>query len=96
MKGKFHCVLLALLLLAMSTANGQLSSNVAVFASGLNNPRGLKFGPDGSLYVAEGGVGGTSSTVGICDQVPAPVGPYTGGASARISRIDAAGNRQTV
>jgi hypothetical protein len=96
MKGKFHWMLFALFLLVVSTANGQLSANVSVFASGLNNPRGLKFGPEGSLYVAEGGLGGTSSTVGICDQVPAPIGPYTGGNTARISRIDSAGNRYTV
>src|SRR5205823_13835657 len=67
--------------LALAQAPPQLptpSSNVAVFATGLNNPRGLKFGPDGSLYVAEGGVGGTNSTVGSCTQVIADVGPYTG------------------
>jgi hypothetical protein len=29
-----------------------------VVASGLNNPRGLDFGPDGALYVAEAGAGG--------------------------------------
>jgi len=72
------------------------SPNVKVFATGLNNPRGLKFGPDGNLYVAEGGAGGTTSTVGQCEQVPSPVGPYTGGFTSRISRIDENGNRTTV
>lgn len=73
------------------------SPNVTVFATGLNNPRGLKFGPDGQLYVAEGGAGGTLSTEGQCDQVPAPVGPYTGSfTSSRISKIDHHGNRTTV
>lgn len=72
------------------------SSNVAVFATGLNNPRGLTFGPDGTLYVAEGGSGGTLSTIGRCQQVPAPVGPYTGDYTSRISKIDHHGNRSTL
>lgn len=79
------------------TAHAQSPSpNVTVFATGLVNPRGLTFGPDGYLYVAEGGEGGSTSTIGTCDQVPAPVGPYTGGFTSRISRIDSNGNRTTV
>ncbi len=69
---------------------------VSVFASGFNNPRGLRFGPDGELYVAEGGLGGSISTVGQYVQVVPPVGPYTGGMTGRISRVSRSGNRTTV
>jgi hypothetical protein len=72
------------------------SANVTVFAEGLDNPRGLEFGPDGLLYVAEGGQGGTISTEGECEQVVPPVGPYTGGDNARISTLDADGQRTSV
>ena len=75
---------------------GAAAPTVSVYATGFNNPRGLKFGPDGMLYVAEGGVGGSSSTIGKCTQVPA-VGPYTGSLrGGRISRVDSNGTRTTV
>ena len=73
------------------------SDPFTIFASGLNNPRGLTFGPDGNLYVAEAGLGGTNSTTPAqCTQVVPPVGPYTGGLTARISKISPAGVRSTV
>jgi hypothetical protein len=71
-----------------------LVSTVAVFSTGLDAPRGLKFGPDGNLYVAEGGIGGTDSTT--CTQVIPPVGPYRGSdTGSRISRINRYGVRST-
>ena len=78
-----------------SVANTEAS--VKVFATGFNNPRGLKFGPDGNLYVAEGGTGGTHTTAGQCTQAPVPIGPYLGSATGgRISKINSSGQRTTV
>jgi hypothetical protein len=72
----------------------QLPANATLYASGLEGPRGLAFGPDGTLYVAEAGLGGT--TVGNCVQVVPPIGPYTGGLTARISKVDTKQNVTTL
>ena len=39
------------------------SATLEVVASGLANPRGLNFGPEGGLYVAEAGTGGTGPCI---------------------------------
>jgi hypothetical protein len=77
--------------------HGAKGVTISTYATGFNNPRGLKFGPDGALYVAEGGLGGTNATTPAqCAQVPPPIGPYTGSAGdatlgGRISRVGSDG-----
>src|SRR5438067_4813923 len=51
-------VLLAGVTLALTQVAAGGANSVRIFASHLNNPRGLEVGPDGALYIAEAGTGG--------------------------------------
>src|SRR5437763_12368728 len=52
-------VLLASTLVSLIVVAGAAAASVTTVMSGLDNPRGLAFGPEGALYVAEAGRGGS-------------------------------------
>ena len=73
--------------------------SVTAYATGLTNPRGLAFGPDNRLYVAEAGTGGTLTPVGDPRGCPVNVNifsPYTAGYSGRVIRVRRDGTKETV
>src|SRR5436190_8376719 len=45
--------------LPLTATRGRAAPTTIVVMSGLDNPRGLAFGPEGALYVAEAGRGGS-------------------------------------
>lgn len=73
-------------MIAFGVAETSYAVTLNVVATGLDSPRGLTFGPDGSLYVTEAGRGGT----GGC--IPAPGAGTDGvvmcyGATGAVTRI---------
>ena len=84
------------------TSHATGSAVATVFATGLVNPRGLKFGPDGKLYVAEGGfpvpptIAAPPGLGGVCSAGAGGPGEYFGSTTgSRISRIDASAHVET-
>jgi hypothetical protein len=77
------------LVLAAPAATAVAQQRPKILARGLDNPRGITIGPDGRLYVAESGRGGS----GPC--MPGPEGgTVCFGRSGAITRIDPRGGRQ--
>lgn len=72
------------LLLAASPLHAQTVS-VSTVATGLSDPRGLAFAPNGDLYVAEAWTAPGTLSTSTCFQ--SVIGPFTGGFTSRISRV---------
>jgi hypothetical protein len=78
-------VLLCGAALALAVCAGASASTITTVMSGLDNPRGLAFAPEGGLYVAEAGRGGPLSP--LCYTATDPgVGFRCYGATGAISR----------
>jgi hypothetical protein len=78
---RFICLAFATAALAIPAA-AQAAAPEPVM-TGLDNPRGLAFGPEGGLYVAEAGKGGG----GVCVPLPDGSGTRCYGATGAISRL---------
>ena len=86
-------VLIGGVLIAVSSIGLNAQSSMLVIASGLDNPRGLAFGPDGALYVVEAGRGGNSS---LCLPLPDQPGTRCYGPSGAVTRITGLGIHRRV
>lgn len=72
--------------IVMTSAVGAVSAQEGVIADGLNNPRGIAFDSDGTLYVAEVGLGGDFDVEGN-------FGPALAGGTGSVTTISADGTR---
>jgi sugar lactone lactonase YvrE len=71
-------------------------SSRLVIASGLDNPRGLDFGQDGALYVAEAGRGGVSALCLPQGGAPPTAPPSCYGPTGAVTRVTGSGSQQRI
>lgn len=93
------CAVLGVCVAGVGDVQAQLPpapTGATIVAQGLFGPRGLKFGPNGNLYVALSGPGGTNSTADVCPLLQVAGADYTNGNTASIVKIDKHGKVTTL
>jgi hypothetical protein len=79
--------------LAAATSAEAVTGPIVV-AGGLDNPRGMSFGPDGSLFIAEAGRAGPRCTRDRCAGATGAIARLVGGRLARVHKgLVSAGRR---
>ncbi|MFN8374949.1 MAG: ScyD/ScyE family protein [Anaerolineae bacterium] len=87
---KLGMILLVMCCLALTISVMAQDDMSAPLATGLNGPRHVAFGPDGTLYIAEAGTGGDN-------QVPGMVGGTVQvGSTAQVSAVSADGEQSVL
>jgi hypothetical protein len=76
----------AALTASLTISGAAAAATVTTVMSGLDNPRGLAFGPEGALYVAEAGRGGTGPCTSSIRPLE-PDQPRCYGPSGAVSRL---------
>src|ERR1700730_340127 len=71
------------LVLPSPAVEAAAAPHFTVIARGLDNPRGLTFGPEGALYVAEAGRGGP----GACSSIALFGAPVCYGPTGAVTRV---------
>lgn len=92
----FTFTFLTVCVATVSVTKASQAASLTTVASGLNNPRGIGFSSDGSIYVAESGGGGDGSD-GRC--MPSPSSQYIplcAGEVGAITKITPDGQKQRV
>lgn len=93
---KLKLLTITLFTVGLTTVSGTKAAEAAsltTIATGLNNARGITFGPDGNIYVGETGLGGT----GNCQGSPSTAGQLIcAGNTGSVTKISADGQQSRI
>lgn len=90
---RFNFTVLTVCLAVVSGTKAVEAASLTTIATGLNNASGISFGPDGSIYAGETGIGGN----GNCQPSPSTIGqPICAGNTGSVTRITPDGKQERI